>query len=32
MDLQNKRLEMPNNGHYDNNPNFKEMESSGKDV
>lgn len=23
---------MPNNGHYHNNPNFKEMESSGKDA
>lgn len=31
-DLQDKRLEMPNNGHYDNSPNFQEMESSGKDV
>lgn len=28
----NKRLEMPNNGHYHNNANFKEMESSGKDT
>lgn len=28
----NKRLETPNNGHYHNNANFKEMESSGKDT
>lgn len=28
----NKRLEMPNNGHFHNNANFKEMESSGKDT
>lgn len=26
----NKWLERPNNGHHHNNPNFKEMESSGK--
>lgn len=23
---------MPNNGHYDNSPNFQEMENSGKDM
>lgn len=31
-DLQDKRPEMPNNGHYNNRPNLKKMESSGKDV